>query len=132
MSEHKPLPEVVPWVREFFRCQKWLEEALASGGPQMFTLKEVFNEILDGRAFLWAGQRSCLVVRLMETAAGRVGHAWLAAGDLEELRSMQENVEDWGRRQGVRYVLMTGRRGWLRVFRDTGYREMHTTLVKEL
>lgn len=133
MSEQKDIPEIVPWVREFFRCKPWIEDGLRALGISLYSLKDVFNEIADGRAFLWAGSKSCHVVQVYDTPGGRVVQAWIGAGDLEELLAMVPAIEEWARKEkGCKFAFVTGRRGWIRALRDSGYAEQHTTLSKEL
>lgn len=126
-------PDVAPWIREFFRCQRWLESALASSPVRFLSLRDVFDLILDGRAFLWPGQNCCHVVEVSNVGKHRVAIAWLAGGDLSELLAMTPNIERWAvDEMGCVAALVIGRRGWARPLRAHGYVEQHTALVKEL
>lgn len=126
-------PEVAPWVREFFRCKRWIESALATSPIRLCTVRDVFDAILDGRAFLWPGPNCCHVVEITTVFRRRVCIAWLAGGDLSELLAMTPNIERWAREEmECEVALVTGRRGWLRPLAASGYTELHTTLGKDL
>jgi len=126
-------PDVPSWVLEFFRCKRWIESALASSPLVFFTLRDIFDAIYDGKAFLWAGENSCHVIEITTICRRRVAVAWLAGGDLSELLAMTPAIEKWARDQkGCDVALVTGRRGWLKPLSGSGYKELHTTMGKAL
>lgn len=126
-------PDVAPWILEFFRCKRWIEAALASSPLPLCNLRDVFNAILDGKAFLWAGPNSCHILEVGPIFGRKACVAWLAGGDLSELLAMTPAIERWARDEmGCELALVTGRRGWLRPLAASGYAELHTTLGKTL
>lgn len=131
-SSPSPEPQVAPWIREFFRCRRWIESALASSPVALITLRDVFDAILDGKAYLWSGQNCCHVVEISVVGRKRIATAWLAGGDLSELLAMTPNIERWARDEmGCIAAMVVGRRGWVKPLLAHGYVEAHTALVKE-
>lgn len=104
----------------------WLQAALDKGGEH--DLAHVLDEIKAGRAFLFAGERSAVVVEVH----GLVLHFWLAGGELAEIVSIVVGVEAFGRGHGFQMTTIKGRKGWQRVLRSRGYVPRDGYLVKEL
>ena len=57
---------------------------------------------------------------------------WLAAGDLEDLRPLLPELEEWGRERGATLVEAHGRLGWSREAKANGYRLDAAIYRKEL
>lgn len=120
-------------MREFFRCKRWIEAALATSPLSLCTVRDVFDAILDEKAYLWAGANCCHVIEIVHVFRRKACVAWLAGGDLSELLAMTPAIERWARDEmGCEIAFVTGRRGWLRPLAASGYAELHTTLVKVL
>lgn len=104
----------------------WLQSALDKG--EGMTLDDVKEELAEGRAMLWQGEKSAVVVELK----GQVLHFWLAGGDLDEILSIRVGVEAFGRAHGYQLITLMGRKGWARRLRPHGYTPRDGYLVKEL
>lgn len=111
---------------EWARCVPWLQAALDRGGTQGFSLDEVKQRVLEGRAHFWPGHTSAGV---SEITGGL--HLWLFGGERKEMWAMERAVSDWARDHGLSRVTIKGRKGWERVLAPIGYRP-ETLLVKDL
>lgn len=109
------------------RCRDWLLPALEDG-----TEAELVADLGRGLAQLWAGTRSAMVTQVVDEAAGRALHVWLAGGDLGEILALKPGVEAWGRATGCGYVTINGRRGWDRILRSDGFVRLGHELCKRL
>ena len=72
------------WVKEFKRCEQWLENALdyAHG---TFDISDVFEEVMNGNAQFWPGKNSAVVTQIVNYPRKKAIHFFLAGGDIKEL-----------------------------------------------
>ena len=92
---------------------------------------DILGHLMRGEAQLWAGDASALLTEIVAYPRVRACRAWLAGGDLAEIKQMAPVIEDWARRERncTRGEIM-GRDGWERALE--GYRRVCAVLVKEL
>ena len=120
------------WVKEFKRCEKWLEDALdyAHG---TFDINDVFNDVVNGTAQFWPGKNSAVVTQIVPYPKKKVLHFFLAGGDIKELEEMEPGIIEWAKSQGCEAISLTGRPGWTRSFlQDIGYRCTQVQMFKEI
>jgi len=110
---------------------RWLEPALKAG-RDTDTREGIEQQIAQGRAQLWVGDRGALVTQLIRTGDNRFVHCWLGGGSLKSLLEMRGGVEAWGRSMGCTHASIDGRMGWDRVFRRFGYERIGGELRKRL
>ena len=93
------------------------------------TMDDVREAIRSGRALFWPGEKSAAVTTEYHAHEFVL---WLAGGDLEELYKMEAAAVDLARERGFsRAVVEDGRKGWGRVLKRLGYREVRQ-MVKDL
>jgi len=116
---------------ELARCSKWLQAALDHAGGT-HTLEDVEEGVRNGTLFFWPGHNSAAVTEVIEYPKRRVFHIFLAGGDLEELSIMEESATAFAKHLGCQGMSIAGRRGWVKAFKDKGYKEYLTTVIKPL
>lgn len=116
-------------MNEVERCKKWIKAALKYGGGT-HTYSDVYEAIKCGKMQLWPASKSCLVTEITQYPRKKVLHIFLAGGDLEEIKSMQDSVDHWGKLQGCTSMTMTGRRGWTKAIKDIGWKEQLVLMEK--
>ena len=114
------------FLTQWQRCRPWVLAALE---PGCATEAELFDDLVAGRAQLWAGERAAIVT---QTVAEGDLHVWLAGGDLGEILALRPGIEAWARGQGCVRITIDGRHGWARVLRGFGYVENATELERRL
>ena len=123
---------VPDWIKEFQRCEKWLEDALEYSHG-MFTIQDVFEDVMNGNAQLWPGKNSAIVTQIVNYPRKKAIHVFLAGGDLEEIKSMEPHVVEYGKSQGCEVITLTGRPGWTRTFlTKIGYKNTQVQILKEI
>lgn len=117
--------------QEFDRCAGWIGAALEySGGTH--TLADVRVSIQSGNLQFWPGKAAVVVTEIEFYPQRRILHLFLAGGDLEELKLMLVDIEEFARRMKCSAVTLTGRKGWTRSFlKDGGYTEEAVLMAKE-
>jgi hypothetical protein len=108
-----------------------LQEALEhSGGTH--TLKDVADQITRGAAQVWVNDDACIVTEVHDFPRQRVLHFWLATGDLHAILALQNDVLEWGKKNGCAAASLAGRRGWERVLADEGWTPTVTYMRREM
>ena len=123
---------LVAWRAEFDRCWPWLWAALCSFDCPTHTKEQVWRRLVTGKAFMWPGERSVIIVELVNHPIGyRSCHYWLQGGDLAELKTKHSQIEDWARQTGCAQMTGDGREGWARAM-DGDWRKGPSTRSKWL
>ena len=96
------------------------------------TWDDIAAGVFTGRYQLWPLERSVLVTEIVAYPRKRALNIFLAGGDMDELLAAVPKLADYGREHGCSGMVLTGRRGWLRVMGKHGWRQRHVTMEKEI
>jgi hypothetical protein len=120
------------WIKEFQRCEQWIEDALEYSHG-MFTIQDVFEDVMHGNAQFWPGEKSAIITQIVDYPRKKAIHVFLAGGDMEEIQSMEPGVIEWAKSQGCEVITLTGRPGWTRTFlTKIGYKNTQVQILKEI
>lgn len=108
-----------------------LEQALARSG-EPYTIADLENDLTNGDAMLWLGERSALVTAEYIIDGVRCHHVWLSCGALGELVTLEPGIAAYARARGCSYASINGRKGWERVFARRGFTPSDGELRKAL
>lgn len=109
-----------------------LERALEMGGGT-HTVEDVVSQLDEGHAQLWLGDGDAVIVtQINDNPQVKVLHFWLAAGELQQVVELSEQVLEWGRSVGCERATLSGRRGWVRALADHGWSEQLTVMGREI
>lgn len=98
-----------------------------------YSVDDVLKEVREHTAELMYRDRSLVVWNLIERPRSKCFHIWIAAGDLEEIiNEIYPALVERARELGCDQMSYVGRRGWIRVLKDKGFKEVATVAVKEL
>lgn len=85
-------------------------------------LEELFQDVEQGRALVFEGARSVLVVELIRDAEGPSFNIWIVGGELAEALTLMPGLEALARGAGCSFASFRGgRKGWGRLMRRQGY-----------
>ena len=103
-----------------------------SGGSH--EVGDVVAGIAEGRFQEWRGERSVVVTELVANPRVKEAHAFLAAGDLDEIKVLYPVMLAWAKSLGCTRATMTGRPGWAKTFltRDEGWTSQLVLFSKEI
>ena len=107
-------------MNELERCKDWIESALAYGGGTHL-YEDIVEAIVAGKMQLWPAENSCLVTEITLFPRKKVLHVFLGGGDLDEIIGMHESVVQWAIDQGCASLTMTGRKGWGKPLKSSGW-----------
>ena len=119
-----PLEAMLPY-------RKMLVEALEhSGGSHTF--QNIVDAVQQEVMQFWPMERSCLVTEVINYPNLKTLHIFLAGGDLQEIKSIDNTLEFLCQEIGADYISLSGRRGWIKALADIGYELSHVTLAKKV
>ena len=119
-----PLEAMLPY-------RKMLVEALNhSGGSHTF--QNIVDSVQQEVMQFWPMEKSCLVTEVINYPNLKTLHIFLAGGDLQEIKSIDNTLEFLCQEIGADYISLSGRRGWIKALADIGYELSHVTLAKKV
>jgi hypothetical protein len=124
--------EVLHWRVVLLSLKKKIEKALKHGG-NTYSFEALKRAIQTERFKLLYTNRAILVVEIISYPNYKVVNMFLTAGDIKQCVMLSHRACAWGRENGCKYAIGTGRAGWERVVRDLGWKRFPTTtMIKEL
>lgn len=107
----------------------------ACGYSLRVTPNDIADGLEDGRFHVFATEKAILIAEIEDYPAkgNRICDVVIAGGELSELCDvLRPQVEAWARENNCSHCEVTGRVGWRRAVQPFGYREIATSVVKEL
>lgn len=108
-----------------------LVKALRIGGDT-HGVEDVLAQIEKGEAKLWIAPDALIITEVHDAPRCRELRFWIATGDLPAVLELQEEVLAWGKEQGCTRAVFTGRRGWVKALRGSGWEEIMVVMGREL
>lgn len=108
-------------LEAFNRARAFLLPAMdaAASHEDVWGEDEVLNELLCGRAQLWAGEDAAVVTLCF--AEPPTMHVWLAGGRMRDVLALFPGAVAWARPLGLKEMTCLGRPGWKRALRALGF-----------
>ena len=95
-----------------------------------------FTDIVNGVASqdmqFWPMDKSCLITEIVTYPNARALHIFLAAGDLNEIKGIDDTLIMFGKQINAQFISLSGRRGWVKALADLDYKTAHVTMYKEI
>ena len=101
--------------------------------PGVYSMDDIKSKCLDGTYVLWFFEKAkcALIVKILQCYSYKACVIMLAGGeDMDAWIAEVEDIEKYARSQGCKEILITGREGWRRIFKD--YMLDSVTIKKEL
>lgn len=112
------------------RCRPYIEDALQyCNGTHEF--EDIVKAIAESSMQFWPAPRGCMVTEIVVYPRKKVLNIFLAAGELEQLKDMNDAMNAWAVNQGCTGGSLTGRVGWKKVLEPMGWKLLHSHFVKE-
>ena len=99
-----------------------LARALEVGG-NTYSPDDIMDACSEGRMQAWMQGDSLVVTELLTFPRAKAVNIVIAVGLLDDVMSLQPEIEAFGRAHGCKVMRMEGRKGWARVLPRHGWRE---------
>ena len=119
-----PLEAMLPY-------RDMLEKALGHG-HNTHSFGDIVNGVAGQDMQFWPMEKSCLVTEIVTYPNSRALHIFLAAGDLDEIKSIDDTLAMFGKQIYAQFISLSGRRGWVKALDDLDYKVAHVTMFKEI
>lgn len=119
-----PLEAMLPY-------KAMLQSALEFG-HNTHSFQDIVNGVASQDMQFWPMDKSCLVTEIVTYPNARALHIFLAAGDLEEIKDIDETLLMFGKQLNAQFISLSGRRGWVKALKDLDYQTAHVTMFKEI
>lgn len=128
-------PSVLDSCEQLIRyLKKWrpvIEESLEYA-LQSHTFDDVCRLVMMGHMQFFNFDNAFAIMEYKEYPRQKAYHCFLAGGDLQEVLACQYAIIEVARRAGCDIVSLSGRKGWERAFRNSGWEPLCTTLFKRI
>lgn len=99
-----------------------LARALEVGG-NVYQATDIMLAVEQGRMQSWTKNDSLVITELLQFPRACAVNIVLAVGALEDVMSLQPDIEEWGREHGASVMRMEGRKGWSKVLPAHGWKQ---------
>lgn len=112
------------------RCRPYIEAALEyCGGTHEF--EDIVKSIAESKMQFWPAPKGCMITEIVVYPRKKVLHIFLAAGELDQLKDMNDDMTAWALEQGCTGGSLSGRVGWKKILEPMGWKLTHSHFVKE-
>lgn len=87
----------------------------------MNSVRDVVQAIQANHAQLWAKDDGLVVTEVDDKPRCRILRFWIAAGDLDDVLTLTDDIYEWGRYIGCDRATSLCRKGWARVMEKDGW-----------
>jgi len=96
------------------------------------TAQDVVDAVENDIAQLWLRDDAAIVTRIEQHPRERHLVLWLAGGALESIIDMEDELLDFGRKNGCARMTMAGRPGWRKPLERLGWSMESVTMAREV
>ena len=116
---------------DWFGYMDWRDHFAELLDPARYTLGWLDGEVWSGRIMFWGSDEAAILAKLITYPTGAFDiHGMAAAGDLEAIKTLIGQAEEWARREGALGAEIASREGWQRALKEDGY-EMHQVVLRK-
>lgn len=119
-----PLEAMLPY-------RQMIQKAL-DFGHNTHSFDDIVNGVASQDMQFWPMEKSCLVTEIVTYPNSRALHVFLAAGDLNEIKDIDDTLANFGKQLNAQVISLSGRKGWTKALKDIGYEVAHVTMYKEI
>lgn len=98
-----------------------LDKALEFGG-RTHTMADLVMLLRRGEAQWFGNGSACVVAEVLTYPQAKMLNFWLVAGELQACLALQDEVDEFGLREGCTRAVATGRCGWLPALTARGWK----------
>lgn len=109
-----------------------LSEALLRGGGTHDLDEHIVPLLKSGQAQWWEKGDGVVITELRLFPRFSAVNYWLVAGNMNDCRALQPDINDWARANGATRATAVGRKGWERILPQDGWKITGTCFGRDL
>lgn len=111
----------------------WRSRLLEAVDQELYPAEWLDRRVANGRARLWCNEAAAIVAEIKTYPSGaKEVHGLLAAGDVQAIKALIPNAEQWGRDKGCTRASISSHPAWARIMHSEGYEPEQLTIAKGL
>jgi len=113
--------------------EAWRDRFMEAADEHLYPAEWLDKRVESGRAQFWCNDAGAILAEIRQYPSGvKEVHGLVAAGDLEAIRALIPQAEQWGRTKGCTRASISSHPAWARLLRDDGYLPHQLTIAKEM
>lgn len=118
-------------ITDLRRWKTTIEECLTYA-QHSHTFDDVCQMVLMGRLQFYSFPKAFAIMEYKEFPRQKAYHCFLAGGELESVLDCQDYIINIAKSISCNVVTLSGRKGWERAFKQSGWHPYCTTLYKRI
>lgn len=118
-------------MKAWLEYRDQIEKALDLAG-RTHTFQDVEDALLEGRARLFVAGRGLVICEVEQYPRKRVCRLWLAAGDMSDVLSLEDDIASWAHALGCETMVISGRKGWSKALPAVRWRQTLAQYEREV
>ena len=108
-----------------------LQKALDMG-YNLYSPEHLLEAVKEGRMQCFQKGQTILLTEILKFPNGSVLNIYLAFGKLDDVTDTLPKVYEFAKAEGCKLVHMSGRKGWERILKKSGWKSEKVSMTKEL
>jgi len=108
-----------------------IERALVHGG-ETHTWEDLRIGLIEGRFQIFWNEHGACITQICTPPQTRYLNCFVVAGELPGVMDLSQEVEDFGRSMGCKFMTTSARMGWKKVLPNYGWKESQVVFTKGL
>lgn len=122
LSITPPIPTVDQFRSHVPGIRRALERAF-----DVDTFEGLCEAIAEGAVQAWGGDEALILTQLFDHPRPHI-HGWVATGNMAAVLDLTEDILAWAAEHGIHEATINGRKGWLRVLKERGWKPLTYTM----
>lgn len=116
----------IPTIEQFTAHVPGIKEAMERSFD-VDTFQELGHAISRGEVQVWGGEDALIITQLFDNPRPHI-HGWIATGKMAAVLELTEDILAWAHANGIKEATINGRKGWLRVLKERGWKPLTYTM----
>lgn len=122
---------VIDLMASMKKWQPQIEDAMARVN-NMYSFNDIVGSVLRQERQFYEFEGCCVIMQIDQFPNWKAYHCFLAAGSTEAILRAEPQIMEIAKALGCKYMSLSGRTGWPKRLKGTGWKHLLSTLYKEV
>ena len=123
--------DVIALMQDLLSWQDHIESAMRRVN-YMYSFNDIVASIMRQERQFYQFEGCCVIMQLDTTPNWKSYHCFLACGSTEAILAAEPQITDVAKQLGCKYLSLSGRVGWPKRLRGTGWKHLISVMYKEV